>query len=342
MRYGIPLLGQRVAPRITSSESILLVTIKNHRITGKEIVHLDAATWIDLPTFLAPFHVNTLVCGGIDQRSKKDLLTNAVDIIENVACDIEGVLRALVTGSLHSGFGFGGPTNRAGQAGDDLTDNAHEGLGAALDKKNLLGVLSEIDCVTCRNRLCIQGRTCPALEFLSIPDADASAQAMLDAAADISFEKERTLCRISELVYFCLEMKYHKIGIAFCTDLLEPTEILVQLLRRFFDVYPVICKVGGVSILDPFTGADRIADRKIFGLAACNPLGQAEILNRLDTDLNIMVGLCMGVDCVFTKASQAPVTTLFVKDKSLANNPIGALYSEYYLKEVTQTSVNKS
>jgi uncharacterized metal-binding protein len=27
------------------------------------------------------------------------------------------------------------------------------------------------------------------------------------------------------------------------------------------------------------------------------------------------------------------VTTLFVKDRSLANNPIAALYSEYYLRE---------
>jgi len=49
-----------------------------------------------------------------------------------------------------------------------------------------------------------------------------------------------------------------------------------------------------------------------------------------------MVGLCMGVDSLFAKASAAPVTTLFVKDRSLANNPIGALYSEYYRKEVTR------
>jgi len=30
------------------------------------------------------------------------------------------------------------------------------------------------------------------------------------------------------------------------------------------------------------------------------------------------------------------VTTLFVKDKSLVNNPIGAIYSDYYLNEVTR------
>ena len=211
-----------------------------------------------------------------------------------------------------------------------------------MDSRNRGSVLSEIDCIRCRNRTCLQGQTCSFLEVLSIPDADACTLALLDAAADISREEERTLCRISELVYFCIEMKYRKIGIAFCADLLEPTEILLHLLRRFFDVYPVICKVGGLSIQDPFSGNDGTTHREKIGLTTCNPLGQAEILNRLDTDLNVMVGLCMGVDCVFTKASLAPVTTLFVKDKSLANNPIGALYSEYYLKEVTQTPVKIS
>jgi uncharacterized metal-binding protein len=71
----------------------------------------------------------------------------------------------------------------------------------------------------------------------------------------------------------------------------------------------------------------------------CNPLGQATLLNSIGTDLNVVVGLCMGMDSVFTRASNAPVTTLFVKDRSLANNPIGALYSEYYLKEAARSSM---
>ena len=62
--------------------------------------------------------------------------------------------------------------------------------------------------------------------------------------------------------------------------------------------------------------------------------GQAALLNALGTDLNVIVGLCVGVDCVFARHSDAPVTTIFVKDKSLANNPIGAVYSHYYLKDI--------
>ena len=62
------------------------------------------------------------------------------------------------------------------------------------------------------------------------------------------------------------------------------------------------------------------------------------MLNRIGTDVNVIVGLCMGADCIFSRFSDAPVTTLFVKDKSLANNPIGAVYSDYYLKEAIQAA----
>jgi uncharacterized metal-binding protein len=52
--------------------------------------------------------------------------------------------------------------------------------------------------------------------------------------------------------------------------------------------------------------------------------------------LNVLVGLNLGMDCIFTGASEAPVTTLFVKDRMLANNPVGAIYSDYYLTEIAR------
>jgi uncharacterized metal-binding protein len=198
--------------------------------------------------------------------------------------------------------------------------------------------MGSMDCVRCSKRLCLEGTPCPAWGDRTLPRAEAGDEGMLEAAGDVTLERENVLCRISELVYFCLEMDYRKLGVAFCAELLEAAKTLTGLLRRHFTVIPVICKVGGAPVEDPLTsasGGNRPA-RSIH--IACNPLGQAEILNRHHTDINIVVGLCMGVDCVFTKASRAPVTTLFVKDRSLANNPINALYSEYYRKEVKRTS----
>jgi len=112
--------------------------------------------------------------------------------------------------------------------------------------------------------------------------------------------------------------------------LIEPAEILAGLLGRFFDVRSVCCKIGGKRE----TGLlDNSAVPHNQSRVVCNPILQAETLNRIGTDFNIIVGLCIGMDSIFTKLSNAPVTTLFVKDKSLANNPIGAVYSNYYLEE---------
>jgi uncharacterized metal-binding protein len=122
---------------------------------------------------------------------------------------------------------------------------------------------------------------------------------------------------------------------------MEPAGILAGLLRRFFDVFPVCCKVGGQRVADPLTNDEGSDSEAGAACVACNPQGQAEILNRLNTDMNIIVGLCMGVDCLFARASRSPVSTLFVKDRSLVNNPIGAIYSDYYLNELARTTASE-
>jgi uncharacterized metal-binding protein len=113
-------------------------------------------------------------------------------------------------------------------------------------------------------------------------------------------------------------------------------------LRRFFQTVPVCCKIGGHTISEPALVTRKETQADMAGPIACNPYGQAMALNAARTDLNIMVGLCVGADCVFAKASEAPVTTLFVKDKSLANNPIGAVYSDYYLEEAARSAVTRT
>ena len=53
----------------------------------------------------------------------------------------------------------------------------------------------------------------------------------------------------------------------------------------------------------------------------------AKILNDAKTDLNIVMGLCVGHDILFHKYIQGPTTTLVVKDRVLAHNPAAALYT---------------
>jgi uncharacterized metal-binding protein len=61
-------------------------------------------------------------------------------------------------------------------------------------------------------------------------------------------------------------------------------------------------------------------------------VAQARLLNRVKTDLNIVVGLCVGHDSIFFKYSDAPATVLIAKDRVSGHNPAAALYTSrsYY------------
>jgi len=327
MRIGIPLLNGRVAPRCNIADGLLLVTLRGDQIDGSRIVPPEGHSWLEFLSQVSALGVDTLVCGGISHDGKEGMLARGILVIENVACTTEEVLAALTSGRLEPGFGFEAAGAETGGQ-NNLKTNGPTG-------KPLVSGRPYIDCLACRERVCLLGQKCRPLAGRThcpeVPDT----RAMLESAQDITLEGERTLCRLSELIYFGLEMNYRRIGVAYCVDLNEPARILVGVLRRFFEVIPVCCKIGGEPVPDPGLSASGAGSSAI----ACNPLGQAEMLNSMSPDMNVVVGLCVGVDSVFAQASEAPVTTLFVKDKSLANNPIGALYSDYYLKEAVTPPV---
>lgn len=68
--------------------------------------------------------------------------------------------------------------------------------------------------------------------------------------------------------------------------------------------------------------------------AMCNPKYQAKFLAEKGVDLNIICGLCVGHDTIFTSNAVGPVTSLVVKDRLLAHNPLGAIYSRYWRKKL--------
>ena len=69
----------------------------------------------------------------------------------------------------------------------------------------------------------------------------------------------------------------------------------------------------------------------------CNPILQAKLLAKEKTDLNVVVGLCVGHDSLFMKYSKAPVTTLITKDRVTGHNPAAPLYlSKFYYAKLFQ------
>ena len=153
---------------------------------------------------------------------------------------------------------------------------------------------------------------------------------MARSAARIEAEFYCQKTRVEETVLFIQRMGYQKVGIATCVGLLNEAKTFSKILRKNgIEAYMVICKVGGQDKCEM-----GLTDReKVRGGGAetmCNPILQARFLNREQTQLNVVIGLCVGHDSLFYKHSDAPVTTLIAKDRVLAHNPAGALYSKYY------------
>ena len=124
-------------------------------------------------------------------------------------------------------------------------------------------------------------------------------------------------------------MGFKTIGIATCVGLIREARAAASVLRtRGFQVYGIGCKVAA----QPKTsiGIDKKCESS--GVNMCNPILQARLLNEHHTDLNVVIGLCVGHDSLFYKYSDALATTLVTKDRVLAHNPCAALYqlNSYY------------
>lgn len=155
------------------------------------------------------------------------------------------------------------------------------------------------------------------------------------AAAEIEGLYYGKLTRVEETIEFARRIGAKKIGIASCVGLIEESRIFCRVLKaKGIEYYTVACKVGSIDKTDIGINQELKIQKDSFE-AICNPILQAKLLNREKTDLNVVIGLCVGHDSLFNKYSKAPVTTLIVKDRVLGHNPAAALYtSKFYYKKL--------
>lgn len=139
--------------------------------------------------------------------------------------------------------------------------------------------------------------------------------------------------RLKDTVEFAKKMGFTKIGIACCIGLLNEAKRVSEIITSYgFESNVVMCKCGALKKTELGLTEDYIMTSKtgyLIGTVSCNPAAQATVLNEVQTDMNIIVGLCVGHDMVFTKLSEAPVTTLIAKDRRLQHNPASILYTHY-------------
>ena len=144
------------------------------------------------------------------------------------------------------------------------------------------------------------------------------------AAAGVERDYYCQMCRVEETIEFAKRIGAKKIGIATCVGLIRETRTLTKILRSHgFEVYGVACKAGTVRKTE--VGIPKTCENT--GVNMCNPILQAKMLNAEHTDLNIVMGLCVGHDSMFYKYAEGLTTTLVVKDRVLGHNPVAALYA---------------
>ena len=189
-------------------------------------------------------------------------------------------------------------------------------------------------CVSCESLTCFTNTGempvgCPELKR-DKHAATEPTKGFLDYATTL---REKETDRISEMIEYAKFKGYKTIGIAGCIGLHDELRVINDRLKADgFEVNTVMCNTG--SLEKKAVGVpsrNRLTTETGYGVGviACNPVGQALLLNKQKTDLNCILGLCVGHDSIFLKYSEAPVVTLIAKDRTSAHNSASILYGFY-------------
>ena len=193
--------------------------------------------------------------------------------------------------------------------------------------------LEEMSCIDCAVKNCDKmDKTYPEFCLTTNMDQDVYKDAMdcykeeenhniMVAAAEVECDHYCQYTRVEEIMAFAERI----------VGLLKESRTLAAIFRkRGFTVFGITCKAGSTPKSD--VGIPERCNK--IGINMCNPILQAKMLNHAKTDLNVVVGLCVGHDSLFYKYSEAITTTMITKDRVLGHNPAAALYTAdtYYKK----------
>ena len=204
-----------------------------------------------------------------------------------------------------------------------------------------------IDCSKCGNQACWSAspqdgpifcptKTCEdsVRAAIHLYQEDPETRNMAIAAGRTEGRSYMKWTRVEDTIDFARNMGYKKLGIATCIGLMAEDRILQKILiAKGFEVVSICCKCGSIPKEEIGLLDNEKAKPGTFE-PMCNPVAQAKILEKAGTELNILLGLCVGHDALFTKYSGVPVTTLVAKDRITCHNPNAVLHgtSFYYKK----------
>ena len=189
-------------------------------------------------------------------------------------------------------------------------------------------------CASCADQTCFTGQgkmpdNCPERNR----EASGSQEPVAGFVEFAARTRKKQINRINEVIEYARFMQAEKIGIASCIGLHDELRVVTAMLKKAgLHSVSVMCKTGTYekkSVGVPARFRMTTQTGYAVGCTACNPVAQAMVLNREKTDLNLIIGLCVGHDSIFMKYSEAPTATLIAKDRSNGHNPAAILYNFY-------------
>ena len=164
------------------------------------------------------------------------------------------------------------------------------------------------DCANCPTHACYtKGVNCTGVPLEAVKEAYTEEELkLMQAAAYVEGTFYSNICRLQETAEFAKAMGYKKLGMSFCIGLNAEARYIAKYFKQ----------------------------PELEHEAMCNPKCQAKFLAEKGVELYISCGLCVGHDAIFNMNAEGPVTNLVVKDRLLAHNPLGAIYSRYWKRKL--------
>lgn len=180
-----------------------------------------------------------------------------------------------------------------------------------------------MDCTNCTyDKQCRTTQSCKATTFdrdTVIREYGQNTEIVQAAASLVDHGRAGTLSRLQEIIAYSKQMKYQRIGLAYCYGMESQVKQIADILRaNELKVRGVSCTVGGIP-------QNEVNPESDFCSVSCNPIGQARQLNHEGVDLVVVIGLCLGHDILFQRDIKVDCTTLVVKDRLYNHAPLNAL-----------------
>lgn len=144
-------------------------------------------------------------------------------------------------------------------------------------------------------------------------------------ASEIQEQAGDDWCRVEEAMEVAHRLGASHVGVTFCVGFRSEADRLVHVLEaNGFRVSSACCKTGSVpkeqlGIQD----SEKVSPGKPEMI--CNPIAQAELLNREGVEIAFLLGQCVGHDTATMAHLHSPAACLVVKDRVMAHNTVAAL-----------------